>query len=243
MIDVDDIILVLIGFASELIGTITGFGSSTFFVPAALMLESFQTVLVLTAILHTFGNSSRLFLFRTHFMWGPFLKLAIPYILFSAIGAFIMIDTSPESLKRALGGLLILLSVVFLIGHNLDRFIPPRVGMLLAAFSGLSTGLVGTGGALRGLALAALRVPKSTFVALSAAIDIGGDTVRSVIYIKSGLFQWHHWFYVPALMLAALLGSIVGKWALAQISQRMFERLVAVFVFLSGLMFLIAPDN
>jgi uncharacterized membrane protein YfcA len=104
------------------------------------------------------------------------------------------------------------------------------------------TGLVGTGGALRGLALAALRVPKSTFVALSAAIDLGGDTVRSLIYIKSGLFQWNHWFYIPALMLAALLGSIVGKWALSQISQRLFERLVAVFVFLSGLLFLIAPD-
>lgn len=242
MIDVHDILLVLIGFGSEIVGTISGFGSSTFFVPSALMLESFQTVLVLTAMLHTFGNSSRLFLFRSHFMWGPFWKLSIPYIVFSAVGAFIMIETSTESLKRALGGLLILLSVLFLIGHKLDRFIPPRVGMILAALSGLSTGLVGTGGALRGLALAALRVPKSTFVALSAAIDLGGDTVRSIIYLKSGLFQWHHWFYIPALMLAALLGSIVGKWALSQISQRLFERLVAFFVFLSGLLFLISPD-
>ena len=47
-----DIGLGFLAFISETVGTVSGFGSSTFFVPMAVFLESFHMVLALTAILH-----------------------------------------------------------------------------------------------------------------------------------------------------------------------------------------------
>lgn len=58
-----DFLLTFLAFISEAIGTLSGFGSSTFFVPLAILVESFTFVLALTAILHCFGNLSKILLF------------------------------------------------------------------------------------------------------------------------------------------------------------------------------------
>ncbi len=84
-----DILLVSVGFLSEVLGTLSGFGSSTFFVPIAQWLESFHFVLVLTAILHTAGNISRIFYFRDFLRKDLLLKLALPSILFTGLGALL----------------------------------------------------------------------------------------------------------------------------------------------------------
>ena len=59
--------LIILAFLSETIGTVSGFGSSTFFVPTAIFFESFKLVLALTALLHIFGNISKLILFKRNF--------------------------------------------------------------------------------------------------------------------------------------------------------------------------------
>jgi hypothetical protein len=60
------IAFLILGFLSEIVGTVGGFGSSVFFVPLAQFLFDFQSVLMLTVILHDFNNSAKLFLFYRH---------------------------------------------------------------------------------------------------------------------------------------------------------------------------------
>ena len=54
----------LSAFVSEVIGTTAGFGSSTVFLPLALLFYDFKTSLVLVALLHIFGNIARFGFFK-----------------------------------------------------------------------------------------------------------------------------------------------------------------------------------
>ena len=228
----------LISFAalfSEILGTLSGFGSSTFFVPIASYLENLQFVLALTAILHCFGNTSKIFLFREHFEWKYFLRLAIPSVVLSGIGALMTNYLPGEVLKTGLGVVLILLSSIFLLGKFRFKRLPVWVAIILSGISGFATGLVGTGGAIRGIALGALNLERGSFVVLSAAIDFGGDFLRLVIYLKNGFMDWSQWFYIPILGIMAFLGARIGKKLLGLIPQKKFEKMVALFILAGGI--------
>jgi uncharacterized membrane protein YfcA len=223
-------------YLAEILGTISGFGSSTFFVPSALFFESFRLVLVLTAISHCFGNFFKILIFRQDFSWKPFLWLFLPSIFFSGLGAALSAELANDTLPRLLGAFLVLFALFALFGKKRLPRLPTWVAMLLSALSGFSTGLLGTGGAIRGVALGSLNLPKGTFVALSSAIDIGGDLVRAAIYLGNGYMDWRQWYYLPILLVAAFLGARSGKFLLARIRQEHFERIVALFILASGLM-------
>ena len=235
---IHDFLLVIIAAASEILGTLSGFGSSTFFVPFALLIESFHLVLALTAILHCFGNTFKISLFYRDLQWKIFLQLAIPSFVFTGIGAVLTQYSSGEWLVQVLGVVLILFSLVSLFTIRSIKRWPKWVAILLSAVSGFSTGFVGTGGAIRGMALAAIQLPKNTFIGVSSAIDVGGDALRAFIYLRNGYMDWNQWFYIPLLILAAFFGARTGKFLLGHINQIQFEKIVAVFIFLSGVVML-----
>ena len=62
--ELTDIVFFLLGFISEVVGTMAGFGSSTIFLPLSSYFVDFKTALALVAIFHLFGNISRLAFFR-----------------------------------------------------------------------------------------------------------------------------------------------------------------------------------
>ncbi len=232
---IHDFALILIAFFSELVGTLSGFGSSTFFVPVATMLESFQFALAITAILHCFGNVSRIFIFKDFFQLKVFLRLALPSILLTGVGALLTTQVQVSLLQRSLGVALILVSGALFFGKKLIQRLPSRAALVLSGISGFLTGFIGTGGAIRGMALTALQIEKNAFVSLSASIDLGGDFIRLIIYLWNNFMDWSQWFYIPLLGIAAYLGSRIGKNVLSGLKQEHFERIVALFVLLSGI--------
>ena len=230
-----DVSLIIVGLFSEVLGTISGFGSSTFFVPYALFFEKLQLVLALTAILHCFGNISKLALFKFKIDKALFLKLVVPSILLTGIGALLTKFIHIEYLQRILGFVLVLLPLTQFLSRKIPIKGTVRFSIILTGISGFTTGLIGTGGAIRGLALTLLNIEKNSFIALSAAIDLGGDLTRAGIYIYNGYMDWDQWFYIPLLGLAAISGAWLGRRIVNSFSQKQFKKSVAVFVFLSGI--------
>ena len=234
-----DFLLSMAALASEFLGTISGFGSSTFFVPFGILIEKFRFVMILTAFLHVFGNFSKLFLFRKSFDLKLFLKFALPSAILSGMGALFSDYISFDKLKVALGIFIMFLAVIFLFKQKIISTLTARYAVLTVGLSGFLTGLLGTGGALRGIALSSMQLEKNGFVALSAGIDLGGDLLRAAIYLYNGYFDWSHWFYIPLLIIAGYFGSFFGKLLLNKINQKQFERIVIAFIFLSGLMLIV----
>lgn len=105
--------------------------------------------------------------------------------------------------------------------------------------AGFLAGFIGTGGAIRGLALASFNLEKSFFVGTSAMIDFGVDVSRTVIYLRQDYLSWNMLWYVPMLLIAAFVGSYVGKKLLGRIQQDMFKKVMLGLIFLTGNMLLV----
>ena len=72
-------------------------------------------------------------------------------------------------------------------------------------------GLVGTGGAIRGLTLSAFRVDKAVFLATSALIDLGVDATRFGVYVVQDYLASDDLMLAIPLLLVSGAGSYIGK--------------------------------
>lgn len=101
-------------------------------------------------------------------------------------------------------------------------------------FSGFSAGILGTGGANRGLTMAAFNLEKNVFIATSAAIDLMIDTTRFRVYFKNGYLHLHGLKYIPSSIVIGLLGTYLGKKILKHIPQHKFKNLSLILICLIG---------
>ena len=224
-----------IAFVSEVVGTVAGFGSSVFFVPLAGMLFGFHEVLALTSILHVFSNAAKLVFFRQHVQWRLLLLLGIPSIGLVILGASLSARLEFKFTELILGAFLIVFSLFFLFKPAVRLSPNAFTAIAGGGIAGFLAGLIGTGGAIRGLVLAAFDLEKGVFVATSAAIDSGVDFSRMIVYLHSNYLTRGSYWYVPGLLAVAFAGSFVGKVAVDKLEQESFRKIVLALIFLIGL--------
>ena len=147
------ILFFILAFISEIIGTISGFGSSVFFVPLAGMLFDFQTTLVLTGILHIFSTSAQVILFRKSINWKLMFLIGLPSVLMVMLGAYLNNKIDLKYAELAMGIFLIAFAITFFKKKDL-KFKPTNLNAITGgAVAGFLAGLIGTGGAIRGATL------------------------------------------------------------------------------------------
>ncbi|MEQ8910359.1 MAG: sulfite exporter TauE/SafE family protein [Vicingaceae bacterium] len=215
----------LLALIAEIIGTIGGFGSSVFFVPIGNFYFDFHSVLGLTALFHLSSNISKIFLFKKGLNKFLILYIGAPSVLFVIIGGVLSSLFESVWLEIILGIFLILLSSLFLIKRNLEVSPSKQNSLIGGSLSGFTAGLLGTGGAIRGLTMAAFNLEKSVFIATSAFIDFAVDFSRTIVYYKNGYIHEHDFKYVPFLFVIGLVGSYIGKRILEHIPQKKFKRI------------------
>lgn len=228
-------IFALLALFAEIIGTVSGFGSSILFVPVASLFFDFKTVLGITAVFHVFSNISKITLFRKGINKEIALKLGIPAVIFVMIGAWMTTFVSTKSMELAMNIMLVGLSLYLLFNFNKTLKQTDSNLYLGGIMSGLLAGLVGTGGAIRGITLAAFQLPKEIFIATSALIDLGVDSSRAVVYVSNGYFDKQYIVLIPFLIAISILGSYIGKVILQYTSETVFRYIVLTIVILTSI--------
>jgi uncharacterized protein len=224
---------------AEILGTLGGFGSSLFFVPLSQFFFNFQTVLALTGILHVFSNSSKIWLFRKSIDWKVTLWLGGSSILLAVTGAFLTRFVSFQYASLVLGIFLICFSAFLFLKPEFSVFPSVKNSILSGSMAGFLAGFIGTGGAIRGLALASFNLEKNFFVGTSAIIDFGVDLSRTIIYLEGDYLQKTEYLYIPLLLIAAALGSYLGKLILNKIDQDKFRKITLGLIFVTGVVMII----
>lgn len=229
----------ILALISEIIGTVGGFGSSVFFVPLATFFFEPKIVLGLTALLHIFSNLSKIILFWKHTDYRIFKLFGIPGIIGVTIGAFASVYLIFTYGSLMLGIFLLSFALVFLLRPSLEIAPTPKNAFTGGSIAGFLAGLIGTGGAVRGAAMAAYNLEKNAFVATSAAIDMGVDLTRTFIYLGNDYLQAKEFSYIPMLIAVSFAGSWIGKRMLQEISQLMFRKIVLILIALIGIVSII----
>ncbi|MBL7889141.1 MAG: sulfite exporter TauE/SafE family protein [Bacteroidia bacterium] len=219
---------------SEILGTVGGFGSSVFFVPIAGLYLDFHSVLGITAIFHLSSNISKIALFRKGIDKQLLINFGIPAVLFVILGAWLSNKFDSKVLEFGLSIFLIVLSVLFLLFRNWV-IKPTKTNSLLGGgISGFVAGLVGTGGAIRGMTLTAFNMEKEAFIATSALIDFAIDLSRSGVYVYNGYVHKHDLYLIPFLLGVGFLGTYIGKKILNFIPQQTFKTIVLFLILVIG---------
>ena len=234
-----DILFIIVGFFSEIIGTMAGFGSSTIYLPLASYIYDFQTALVLVAIFHFFGNISRIAFFRHGLEKNILLQFGLPSFILSLIGATLVGYLSQTFLELMLGLFLIGISATFILNPKLDFPTNGKFLVLGGAVSGFITGLVGTGGALRASFLTGLKLEKESYIATGAVIALGADATRIPSYISAGFLSAQYYYLIPLLFATAVAGSYVGRKIVTRINQDKFKKIVLIGVILISIKFIL----
>lgn len=229
----------ILALISEILGTISGFGSSILFVPLASMFFDIKEVLGLTAIFHVFSNISKIYLFKNGFDKNLILKLGLPAIVAVCVGAVLSNLFSYRILEILLSVFLIIISAFLFFFQNKELKKSDANLYFSGAISGFLAGLIGTGGAVRGLALASLNIKKEYFIATSALIDLGVDSSRSVIYGLQGYVSTYIISFLPGLIMISYLGTWIGKWIVLRISDNVFKKWVLGIVCITAVIQLI----
>ncbi|MBE15879.1 MAG: sulfite exporter TauE/SafE family protein [Dokdonia sp.] len=232
-------VFLLLALVAEIIGTIGGFGSSVFFVPLGNFYFDFYSVLGLTAIFHLSSNLSKIFLFKKGLHKRLLVYIGLPSVVFVVLGGLLSKFLNTYFLEIFLGLFLVGLSAFFLIKNKIVVPAKNKNAVIGGALSGFSAGLLGTGGAIRGLTMAAFNLEKSVFIATSAFIDFMIDFSRTFVYYNNGYIHKHDLKYVPFLLLIGLVGSFIGKKILVYIPQSKFRNLSLYLILIIGIITLV----
>lgn len=233
------LLFILLALLAEILGTVGGFGSSLFFVPIASYFLDFHSVLGITALFHVSSNLTKIFLFRKGFDLKLVLTIGIPAVLFVVLGAYFSKFIETKYLEIFLAIFLILVSISLLIFNSLTVKPTLRNSIGGGILSGVIAGLLGTGGAIRGIVLAAFSLKTEVFIATSAIIDLGIDSSRSVVYFFNGFIHKDDLYLIPILLIVSIIGTLIGKKILTKVSEKQFKTLVLILILITGLLSLI----
>lgn len=225
-------------FVSEIIGTIAGFGSSTVFLPLALLFFDFKTALILAALFHIFGNIGRIGFFRRGLDESTLLIFGVPSVILTFLGAFLVNYTPSDLLKGILGVFLAVYAILFLYKDDLKIKRSLFNSVFGGGLSGFLAGIIGTGGVLRGAFLTAFGLPKEKYIATAAAIALAVDVTRIPVYFAQGFLKSQNYWYIPFLFLIAMIGSFTGKQIVKRFPQDKFRKIVLFAILIIGIKFI-----
>ncbi|MBI2196566.1 sulfite exporter TauE/SafE family protein [Candidatus Daviesbacteria bacterium] len=215
-----------------------GFGSSTIFLPLALLFFDFRTALVLVAFFHIIGNIGRISFFKTGLDKTLLIKFGLPSVIFTLVGAMLVAYISQDILKGMLGLFLAIYALFSLWKENFSMRGSAIISIIGGAISGFLAGLIGTGGPLRAAFLVGFNLPKEKYIATAAAIALAVDITRIPIYFSQGFLNSKYYWYLPILLVLALTGSFTGKQLLQKIPQAKFKKVILIAILLIGIKFI-----
>ena len=207
--------------------------------PLASYFLDFHSVLGITAVYHVFSNLAKIAFFRGGFNKRLIMYMGIPAII-AVIGGSIASRFVPTgALEMALALFLVTISAVLLVFRNLALPANNTNAVVGGGVSGFVAGMLGTGGAIRGMTLAAFNLPAAAFIATSAIIDLGVDVSRAVVYYASGYMHKDDVYLIPILLVVSVLGTYAGKKILERIPQVYFRNIVLTLILITGVITLV----
>jgi uncharacterized membrane protein YfcA len=173
--------------------------------------------------------------------WPGILKILLGIVVGIPVGTYFLRTSEPTIILTLLGGFLLLAGTSFLMApeHRGVKW-PWWSGPPTGLFSGILTGLFGTGGPPLILYYQLSGVAKTAFRGNLMAIFLLMTIIRLPTYAVGGLITQPRLWSSLAVLPAILLGAWVGNQIHLQISEGTFRRLVSIMLVILGVVILLS---
>jgi uncharacterized protein len=236
------ILITVLSFIANCIGTVSGFGVGTIMTPLLLLFLPFGQTILLVCIIHWFHDIFKLFFFRHGFDRKLFLYFGIPTVFATALGAMLVTPTQSMVLTSLLG-LFLIASVAMM--YAVTSFKIPNnwvTGTIGGLLSGFFAGIFGIRGAVRSVFMAAFDLNKAAFIGTTGAISLLLDSTRLGVYLWDGIRITQPLFLGLALFIpASFFGAYCGSLVVHRIPQTHFRGVVSFFLLIVGIKLLLTP--
>ncbi len=222
-------------FMAEIAGTISGFGSSSILLPIAHQFFDYQNAIILVAIYHIFGNTSRLALTYQHWDKRIFLLFGIPSVIATLIWVSLVEKINPDLLKIILAIVLSIFSIYSLWKPDFKVTPTPCIGRIWWALSGFTAWLIGTGGVLRGAFMMMFGLARERYIATIASIALLVDFTRIPLYFGQGFLSREYLPLIPVLLIIAFVGSYIGKKIVGHIPAELLRKIILISIIIMSL--------
>lgn len=236
------ILITVLSLLASFLATVSGFGLGTLMTPLLLLFLPFSQTVFLVCIIHWFHDIWKLFFFHYGIDWRLLIMFGAPMVIGSFFGAlFVGIN---QELLSALLGLLLISYVIFLyIKPSFKMAYTPSNTIIGGGLSGFFAGIFGVRGEIHSAFLSSYNLSKATYLSTIAAISLLADSTRTLMYwFWEGIrlspnIAWGFLFFIPA----SLIGAWFGKMMIDRIPQDKFRTLVALFLLVAGIWFVVKP--
>lgn len=228
---------------ASIIGTVTGFGTSTIMVPIISFILPVPETLLFVGIIHWFSNIWKITFFKKGINVKLVLLFGIPGLIVSFFAAGLPLILPTHLLKQLFG--------LFLISYSVFVFCKPRWklkadsrnAVVGGALSGFFSGVFGVGGSIRSAFLSAFNLQKATFLVTSGVIGFMIDSSRLVQYIIGDTRLTAPWLFILLICIPiSFVGAFIAKNFVNKIQQKSFRTIVLIALFLIGLRYLILGE-
>ncbi len=225
----------VVAFLAAILGTIAAFGISSILLPVALSYFDYETALILVSLFHISGNIGRISFFNRKPDRGLILSFGVPAVIFALLGSSLVGSVDESVLRVIVGLILVTYSGLGLMNHRL-RFKPSTLNSVIGgSVYGFSSGLVGTGGPLRGAILIGFGLERELYIVTSGVISFMIDLTRIPVYLWRGFLTPQYYSYLPFLLIVALAGSYTSRMFVDRLPVERFTKLVQVAILLVSL--------
>jgi uncharacterized protein len=170
-------------------------------------------------------NFSKLLLFWRHADLNVAWRLSIYALPGAIFGSYLLVLMPAHYFQQFLGVGLLIFLVLPHVNANLKpsdhRFLVPVFGILY----GVSSGMLGSGNAVKGPMFTSLNLLKERYVATYALTSAAMNIPKLMIYGFGDVLTTESWYVLSPLLLISLVGTYLGKRLMRFISETWFEKI------------------
>jgi uncharacterized membrane protein YfcA len=216
----DQGLILLATLAAIFVSSVAGYGGSLILVPALAAILGPKAGIAFSALVLGWNNVFKVLAYRRTLA----LRQGRPLLVVTAIGAWfgasLLIDAPDRAVIWTVVGVTMVSLLVELVGS--DRILRVRRSAAVPAMGSAAvlSGISGTSGPLKGIAVRNLGLPRLEHVGLASAISLVGDALKVELFRAEGLLDGIE----LGTLFVALPIMPLGAWAGRVVNERVDER-------------------